>query len=402
MTAILMAIPARTVMAPEPTVLDAMHVAADIPAGGIAGGVPGGPVVAVACGVGFAVGLLLIASWVLGPQADDTDDADDADHRDHRAVRSWPGAGNGVEDGRSGAGLRLAGALGAAVVVGAFTRWPVAALLAGVGVWALPQLLAGDPGTKARVTRVEAIASWTEMLRDTLAAAAGLEQAIAATAATAPAAIRPQVQALQQRIESGERLTVALRAFADDLDDPAGDLVVAALVLASQHRARQLGDLLASLATASREQVTMRLRVASGRARTRTSVRLIIGVTLTMAGGMVLLNRSYLQPYNTLPGQLALTGIGLLFATALAWLGRIATIAEPARVLTGLNTLTARSPAVTPDGSAGGSGGGSGGGSAADSRVVVGNERPGGDRGEVPTRAVAPPYGPGPPQGWAR
>ena len=53
-------------------------------------------------------------------------------------------------------------------------------MLSGLAVWALPRLLRADPRAQAAVVRVEAVASWTEMLRDTLAAAAGLEQAISA------------------------------------------------------------------------------------------------------------------------------------------------------------------------------------------------------------------------------
>jgi tight adherence protein B len=67
---------------------------------------------------------------------------------------------------------RLAGAVGAAVVMGAATSWPVGALLAGAAGFALPGLLGGKAGREAAVARTEAIAGWTEMLRDTMAAAA--------------------------------------------------------------------------------------------------------------------------------------------------------------------------------------------------------------------------------------
>src|ERR1022692_2273868 len=124
---------------------------------------------------------------------------------------------------------RIAGTLGAAVLVGALTGWPVAAVLAGAGAFALPPMLRGGKERARHVARTEAIAGWAEMLRDTLSAAAGLEQAIVATAEVASAPIRPEVTALAARLEK-ERLAPALRRFADDLADPTGDLVVAALV----------------------------------------------------------------------------------------------------------------------------------------------------------------------------
>ncbi|MDA8062513.1 MAG: pilus assembly protein TadB, partial [Actinomycetota bacterium] len=81
--------------------------------------------------------------------------------------------------------LRLGLAAGAAVVVGAATGWPVGALLAGLAGWGLPALLAGTKGRAEALAHIEAVAGWAEMLRDTMAGAAGLEQAIVATAAVA-------------------------------------------------------------------------------------------------------------------------------------------------------------------------------------------------------------------------
>ena len=44
-----------------------------------------------------------------------------------------------------------------------------------------------------------------------------------------------------------------------------------ALILAAEHQAQRLGELLGSLAQAARDQATMGLRVEGGRARTRTA-----------------------------------------------------------------------------------------------------------------------------------
>jgi Flp pilus assembly protein TadB len=79
----------------------------------------------------------------------------------------------------------------------------------------------------------------------------------------------------------------------------------------------------------------MRMRIEAGRARTRTSVRVIVGTTLTFAAAVVLLNRPYLSAYDTVVGQIVLLGIGILFGLGFAWLARIATVSEPLRALTG-------------------------------------------------------------------
>ena len=228
--------------------------------------------------------------------------------------------------------LRLAGAVGAGVVVGAATGWPVAALIAGAGCWAIPKLFGESKEHAALIARVEAIAGWAEMLRDTMAGAAGLEQAIAASAPVAPLAIRPQVVGLAAQAER-DRLTTALRAFADEVADPTADLVVAALLLAGEHQAGRLGELLGSLATSARDQATMRLRVEAGRARTRTSVKVIVGVTAGLALFLAVLNHGYLSPYSSPTGQLVLLLVGALFAAGFVWLAKMTRPSRPARLL---------------------------------------------------------------------
>lgn len=229
--------------------------------------------------------------------------------------------------------IRGTTAAGAGVLGGVLTGWLASVALITAAVWSLPRLLGRDHVHDKRVARIEAIATWTEMLRDTLTAAAGIEQAILASAPVAPKAIRAEVTVLARRLESGARLAPSLRQFADDLADPTADLVVSSLVLAATQQARQLGELLGSLAIAAREQAAMRMRIGASRSHTRTTVRIVVGTTLSFAAALVVLNREYLAAYDTATGQLVLLTIGVLFACAFAWLTRIAAIAEPARVL---------------------------------------------------------------------
>ena len=84
--------------------------------------------------------------------------------------------------------LRVALGVGTAVVVGIVTRWPMAAVLLGTGRFLAPSLLGGEAQRKAKLDRVEAVASWAEMLRDTMAGSGGLEQSIIATAGIVAAA----------------------------------------------------------------------------------------------------------------------------------------------------------------------------------------------------------------------
>jgi Flp pilus assembly protein TadB len=217
--------------------------------------------------------------------------------------------------------LRLALGVAGAVVIGALTRWPMAALLCGIAGFMAPSMLGGQAARKAQLDRIEAVAAWAEMLRDTMAGSGGLEQSIIATAGVAPLPIKREVLRLAARLER-DRLAPALREFAEEIDDPAGDLVVAALVLAADKSPKRLGDLLGRLAQSARAEVNMRLRIEASRARTRTSVRVITVFTVVFAVGLLVFNRDYLEPYDKAVGQLVLGLIGLCFAGAFLWLAR--------------------------------------------------------------------------------
>ena len=228
---------------------------------------------------------------------------------------------------------RLALGVGTFVGIGAYTRWPVAAVLVGLAGFLAPGLVGGRGDRARQIARVEGIASWAEMLRDTLAGAGGLEQSIIASAGVAPLAIRAEVQALAARLER-QRLAHALQLFADDLDDPTGDLVVAALLLAADKSPKRLGALLGMLADSARQEVTMRLRVDAGRARTRASVKVVTVATTVFIVFLVVLNRAYLEPYDEPLGQAMQVIIGACFATAYWWLARSARFQGQERFLT--------------------------------------------------------------------
>jgi Flp pilus assembly protein TadB len=228
---------------------------------------------------------------------------------------------------------RIAAALVAALTASAWTGWPVAAPLAAAAAWVLPGIWGSDGGHQRALERIEALAAWTEQLRDTMSAAAGLEQAVLATAATAPAGIRPQVAACAQRVRCNQPLTEALRQLADELADPLADLVVIALIGASGRSSGRLADVLSSLALSAREQGQMRSRTAASRARVQTSVRIVVTIAIGMAVGLVLLDPGYVEPFGSVQGQFVLLVVGALFAAMFAWLRAIAAFPQTARLL---------------------------------------------------------------------
>lgn len=227
---------------------------------------------------------------------------------------------------------RAVSAVLAALAGGLLTRWPLAMAGCGALAWFARDLFGAHSVRESETRRTEAIASWTEMLRDTIAGAHGLEEAIASTAAVAPEPVRAEVVSLAIRLDR-EPLGDALAAFADDLDHPIGDLVVASLGLSARGAVGDLVDLLGTLAVAARDEAGMRLRVEAARSRLRTAVRVISACTLLMAVGLVVLNPSYLEVYNSALGQVVLAVVIGLWATGLWWLTQMGRFIAPERFL---------------------------------------------------------------------
>jgi len=216
------------------------------------------------------------------------------------------------------------------VVMLVVTGWAVVAGSVALLVAAIPGI--GRPYIQTRNEQelVDGIATWTEQLRDTLAGAHGLEQAIVATSVHAPLVLQTQVKKLASYIGYGS-LEDGLRRFGDELNNSTADFVVAALVTASQHQARDLGMLLTQIAQCARDESKMRSRVWVGRARTRSAVKIIATVIALFVLGLFLFNRPYLQPYSSIQGQVVLSGILGVFAVSLSLMQSMAKIIEPER-----------------------------------------------------------------------
>jgi tight adherence protein B len=224
----------------------------------------------------------------------------------------------------------------ATVLVWVVTGWPAGALMAGLAAASAPSVVGGKARRQAGVDRIEAIAGWAEQLRDVMAAADGIQSAILTTAPLAPEPIRREVRRLADRLAQQERLSVALRRFADEVAHPLTDMIVTSLLIASERQGR-LADLLTEVAASARATATMRLRVEAARARTYVTTRLIIGVTVALATWLVLVRRDYLEPFDSVGGQLMLVLIGAVFAVSGLLMQRMARPDEQDRLLAGVD-----------------------------------------------------------------
>jgi len=234
--------------------------------------------------------------------------------------------------------IRLGAGIAVGLVVLVVTRWLVLAIALGLLAGMADRFFGGTGEERRAIDRLDALATWTEALRDTIAGAVGLEQAIPATAVNAAPAIKPSLNLLVDRLRIREPLPSALMRFADDLNDPSADLIVAALVLNARLRGPGLREVLSALADSAREELDVRRKVAAERRSTRRSVQVVVAITLIMAAGLILFNPTYMAPYRSFIGQAVLTVVIGLYALGLLWLRRLAKIEVPERFLVGMST----------------------------------------------------------------
>ena len=251
-----------------------------------------------------------------------------------------PRTGGRVRLGEGRMLLRITAGVLVVLVVLAFTGWIAGGVLAGVAVWAGPRVLGGKRRRDAEIARTEAIASWTEMIRDSIVAASGLEEAIVATETVAPAPIAGEARALVRRLQH-QPLADALTEFGTKVRHPSADLVVAALVLATRMEASDLSGLLSRLADAIRGDARMRIRVEVGRTKVRTATKVILGVVAASVVFLAAGNRDYLAVYSTPTGQLVLVLIGGVFTFGGWLLERMASVDLPERFTARAATTTA-------------------------------------------------------------
>jgi len=213
----------------------------------------------------------------------------------------------------------------------AITRWPVAMIGAALAVLFLPRLTSSS-AAQQRAAALEGLEQWTRRLSDMLTASRGLEDALEASARQAPAAIEPAVSALSRRLAARAGTETALRAFAADIADPAGDRIAAALIIATGSRGGAVRDVLNSLAVMLGRDVAARREIEADRAQHRTTVKWL---TLFVLGFTVfaMLNRSYSAPFGTVPGQIVMALVVALYAGGLTWLHHLGSVPVPGRFL---------------------------------------------------------------------
>lgn len=256
------------------------------------------------------------------------------------ALRGLPPRQPGSRSGRLERQLRqLAGTRGAvALVAGALVLIITGWIVGGIGAALLVlgwHSLGGAAAERRAMMRLEALATWTESLRDTIAGAVGLEQAIPSSRRVAAPSLQEPLGQLVDRLHTRMPMPEALRRFADDLDDPSADLIIAALIINARLRGPGLRDLLGALSASIREELDMRRKVNAERRSTRRSAQIVVGISVGLALGLAVFNRGYVHGYSSALGQLVLVVVVALYAAGFIWMRKLATFKSAGRLLRG-------------------------------------------------------------------
>ncbi|WP_130866537.1 type II secretion system F family protein [Acidipropionibacterium timonense] len=220
------------------------------------------------------------------------------------------------------------------IVGSVFTGWVVLVVLVPVLLAVLPALLANPPDKDLVV--LAALERWVRLLCGSASTGKSVLDAIRATRAQAPDDLAGPLEALVIRLDSRWQPRDALVRFADDLDSPDADQVVAAIILAAELGGTGATSTLLALASSMQDRLRAHREIATERAKPRIVVRqvtVIVGVVLVVA---LAVGRDYFHPYATGPGQVLLCAYCAMYVGALWVLDRRSRPRSRERILVGV------------------------------------------------------------------
>ena len=229
--------------------------------------------------------------------------------------------------------LILVSSLLAGFLVAALSGWLVAIVIMPMLALGLPYLLVVP---KPRdVELLEALDRWVRSLAATLATGKSITDAIRVSRRTAPPLISEEIGTLVVRLNNRWDTDDALRRFADDLDSPDADGVIAALMLAVNRGSNGASVTLQALADSLQSQLKSRRVIEVERAKPYVVVRQVTVISVVTLAGISLMSPTFFQPYRTALGQLILAVLLILYLGSLILMRRKAQQHPRPRILLG-------------------------------------------------------------------
>lgn len=244
-----------------------------------------------------------------------------------RVTRRPPGRAGRRRD------LLVLGSVAGGFALAALSGWLAAVVVVPGLVLALPYLLRAP--RPRDVALLEAMDRWVRTLAATLSTGRSVTDAIRVSRRTAPPTIAEEVEVLVLRLNSRWETCTALQRFADALDSPDTDAVVAALMLAAGRGAAGAAATLTALAESIQAQLKARRVIEVERSKPYVVVRQVTVITLVTLGGMFLLRPEFFAGYRTPVGQVVLAVLVTLYLGSLLLMRRKARQPHRPRILVG-------------------------------------------------------------------
>jgi len=257
------------------------------------------------------------------------------------AARRRPAAGVWARVTRRPAGaagrrrdLVLAGSCALGLVVAAVSGWIIAIAVAPVLALGLPYLLMVPRAREVEL--LEAMDRWVRSLAAALTTGRSITDAIRISRRTAPPLIADDVATLVARLNNRWDTSDALMRFADALDSPDSDAVVAALMLAARRGSNGASVTLHALADSIQAQLRGRRLIEIERAKPYVVVRQVTVISLVTLLGVFVVQRGFFEPYHTPVGQVILSVLIMAYIGSLILMRRRAQTAARPRILVGV------------------------------------------------------------------
>jgi len=217
--------------------------------------------------------------------------------------------------------LRLLAGVVAGLAIFVFTGWLIVIPLVPAVLFLLPILFGRAP--RSDIALLEALDRWVRTLATTLPGGRSVTQTLRASRALAPPLLADEVGELVDRLNWGWDPQEALQQFADRLDSPDADAVVASLKLAITHTEGITANLL-GIADALQDRLRATRQIENERDRPRQTARIVTVISALMIASTALFGRGYFTPYNTPIGQLIVAVLAFAYVGSLILLYRMA------------------------------------------------------------------------------
>jgi tight adherence protein B len=228
------------------------------------------------------------------------------------------------------------------ILLGSVIMGSIIAMLTGwlILIVVLPLLALGLPyllilPRQRDIELLEALDRWVRSLAATLTTGKSITDAIRISRRTAPPLLADEINTLVTRLNNRWETRDALMRFADAIDSPDADGVVAALILASSRGANGASITLQALADSIQAQLKGRRAIEVERSKPYVVVRQVTVISLSTLILVFVLSPDFFAPYRTPLGQALLSALLIIYLASLILMRRKARQPDRPRILVG-------------------------------------------------------------------